>query len=66
MSTKNETFDEMNARLEAKWAEEDAQIEASPEDDPQKRTLSTFEGFSGMEVSPREVDGKPYDESLDA
>lgn len=47
------------------FAAEDAQDEATPEVDPSQRNITTYEGFADGGVTPREIDGTPYADSLD-
>lgn len=42
--------------LDAKFAREDAEDAARPDDPPSKRDITTFEGFASMGVTPGESD----------
>lgn len=52
-------------QLEQEIEQEDAQDAQAPEIPPSQRDVRAFEGFADTTVTPREIDGKPYEDSLD-
>lgn len=65
MSILNPELDALDHDLNEQFEREDAEMENVTPDDPSKRDLTVFPGFSGMGVMPRQIDGVLYEESLD-